>query len=112
MGGDTGHEDLNTWCTAEEMTGPIVSPTNISKQLPRRRYGAHCPWIGKNYYCPPSATKNYLKDDNLRGIPKAAADGKCKLYVNMGEYPFPNKSRVLFWGNSHLREVIHALSCQ
>jgi len=45
-------------------------------------------------------------------VPEAVANGSCSMLINRDRYPFPTGSRILFWGNSHLREVLHAIACQ
>ena len=38
--------------------------------------------------------------------------GRCKFYQNDDIYPYPPGSKILYWGNSHLREMIQAINCQ
>ena len=103
------------WCTPEEMQSGqgLVSMNGTAASLPARRYNRGCKLIRSNYKCGRSPGYDaYLKADNLRQVPAAAAEGKCALYTNEGQYPFPAGSSILFWGNSHLREVITAILCQ
>ena len=103
------------WCSAHEMqSGQGLVPMNgTATQLPPRRYNRGCTAIRSSYKCGSSPQYNaYLAADNLRQVPAAAAEGKCSMFMEQGDYPFPAGTSILFWGNSHLREVVTAIICQ
>lgn len=104
-----------TWCSATEMLSPLV-PLNSSTQhlIQLRRYtGVSCKFISSNYKCKPTPyLADFIANISLQQIPSAAAEQKCALFVNKGQYPYPAGSRLLYWGNSHIREVITAIGCQ
>lgn len=112
LAGQHRSEGAPPWCTAQQMRTRLVSP-NENASLPKRRYNAGCKYIGSNYRCKMNAPlRAHLADESLRAVPYAAASGECSLYLNEGVFPFPAGSKILFWGNSHMREAIHAINCQ
>lgn len=129
-------DNLNSkerWCSPKEV---LASPDNLVRmtealagfKLRPRRYNKACPYIRSSYKCSGSKEySNFLANDTNRQVPIAFAKGKCKLYNGeieqkaIGEqnaqetqriFPFPSGTSVLFWGNSHLRELITAINCQ
>eukprot|EP00040_Diaphanoeca_grandis_P043808 m.269146 g.269146 ORF g.269146 m.269146 type:complete len:429 (+) comp82501_c0_seq1:447-1733(+) len=102
------------WCTPQQLRSVLVPISNTSvSQQPLRRYDRSCGTIGKSYRCKSSAGYTaFLADPANRQLPMAAQDGRCKFFVNSGDYPYPPGSNILFWGNSHMREVIHSITCQ
>ena len=103
------------WCTPDQMQSihGFKQMNESAVQLVSRRYNRGCAAIRHNYKCGATPEyKTYLEDETLRLVPKLAADGKCSLFGHEGKYPFPDNARILFWGNSHLRELITAIICQ
>lgn len=103
------------WCTPDQMESihGFKQMNDSSVQLPKRRYNKGCSAIRHNYKCANTPEyQAFLADDTLRLVPTFAADGKCSFFGNEGQYPFPDHSRILIWGNSHLRELITAIICQ
>lgn len=108
-------EGAPTWCTPEQMESihGFKQMNESAVQLVNRRYNRGCKAIRHNYKCSMTPEyKTFLDDASLRLVPRFAAEGKCSLFGHDGKYPFPANSRILFWGNSHLRELITAIICQ
>lgn len=101
-------------CTPAQMQTRLVPITSaVQPVLTARRYNSGCKTIGRNYRCKSSSTyRAYLENDSRRQVPEAAANGSCALVMNDGQYPFPAGSRILFWGNSHMRQILHSIACQ
>lgn len=102
------------YCTPRQLRSRLVpqSSRGMASWAPRR-YGPKCGTIGKNYRCRGPSHLEFVSDVTNRQVPIDAAEGRCRLHTDAaGKYPFPAGSRVLFWGNSHMREIIHSLACQ
>lgn len=101
-------------CTAQQLRSRLVpqSSTAAAGWAPRR-YDPKCRTIGRNYRCRGPSYLEFLGDVTNRQVPIDAAEGRCRLHTEAaGKFPFPAGSQVLFWGNSHMREIIHSLACQ
>lgn len=101
-------------CTATQMQSRLVPATDSAQAvLTLRRYNPGCATIGRNYRCKNNEVyRTFLANESQRQVPEAAANGSCTLVMNNTPYPFPAGSRILFWGNSHMREILHSIACQ
>lgn len=94
-----GRDYVNGWVHAKS-SGDI--PT---AGLPT--YNCTCPYMKAGYFCPHS-TLDYPRWD-----PPAVTDGKCDAVADrlLASEPFPPNTNVLFYGNSHMRQVVESIVC-
>ncbi|CAN0284373.1 unnamed protein product, partial [Ectocarpus fasciculatus] len=112
-GGDGGKR----YCTVDELLPLERSPdSTVSSEWSEEQggistppYGCDCASSKARYFCPNLGSGGYP-----RWVPRAVARGDCRSVtreeMSRGA-PFPPDSKVLFYGNSYMRQAFEAILC-
>lgn len=104
----------NRWCTPDDLLPlhvpdeSLVSPEWSTESLIVPPYGCDCSFFRARYFCPDLGDEGYPA-----WVPRSVSQGSCKDIPrpDLQKDPLPPNSRVLFYGNSHLRQVIEGMMC-
>ncbi|CAN0087908.1 unnamed protein product, partial [Pylaiella littoralis] len=101
--------DGDRWCAVDELLPLCASgATGLSSEWSDKHaveppFGCDCAATKGRYFCPSLGNDGYPK-----WVPHAVAQGACKSVTQSdmsNDGPLPVGFKVLFYGNSHLRQV-------
>eukprot|EP00752_Nemacystus_decipiens_P009300 g8311.t1 len=85
-----------------------VSPEWSDESTVKPVYGCDCSYTRARYFCAHLDSQGYRP-----WVPRAVSGGICNSVTpsQIAKEPLPPKSKMLIYGNSHLRQVVEALMC-